>query len=280
MKNHKKGSIEAFDQNWRERKESYYNHYVEGKAINQIQFAFKNHFNVFNELVFNKKQKYKILEVGCGRGTLSSYFANEGHECHLLDTSKGIIDIAKKIFKKNNHKAKFYVQNGENTSFEDNSFDIVFSIGLMEHFKKIDKILDEKLRILKKGGSLFLYVVPEYFNKNIQKKYKWFNDLLKLENTSDEIIKQDVYRSDANSTKYINYLKNKTQEIYSSGIYSVPMISPSIDFPFTLMNEKQENILINYYETLLKKRQKKYPTTNPWLCEEGYGQAFLIWAKK
>ena len=129
----------------------------------------------------------------------------------------------------------------------------------MEHFKKIDKILDEKLRILKKGGSLFLYVVPEYFNKNIQKKYKWFNDLLKLENTSDEIIKQDVYRSDANSTKYINYLKNKTQEIYSSGIYSVPMISPSIDFPFTLMNEKQENILINYYETLLKKRQKKYP---------------------
>jgi hypothetical protein len=46
------------------------------------------------------------------------------------------------------------------------------------------------------------------------------------------------------------------------------------------MKESQELVLINYYKSILKKRKEKYPNINPWLCEEGFGQAFLIWAKK
>jgi ubiquinone/menaquinone biosynthesis C-methylase UbiE len=280
MKKFKKGSVESFQQNWVKRPETNYNHFKRGAAINQIQFAFQNHFKVFNELIFSEKNKYKILEVGCGRGSLSAYFSDKGHDCHLLDISKEIINTAQEIFKHNNLKGSFYVEDAEKMNFQDNSFDIVFSIGLMEHFKDIEKILDEKIRVLKKGGSLFLYIVPEYNGSNIQKDYNWINEILKNNEGNHDFNKNEVFRSDDDSKKYLNYLKNKVEIINSSGIYSVPMISPSISFPFTLMKESQELVLINYYKSILKKRKEKYPNINPWLCEEGFGQAFLIWAKK
>ena len=280
MKKFKKGSVESFKQNWVNRPETNYNHFTRDNPKNQIQFAFQNHFKVFNELIHTKKREYKILEVGCGRGSLSAYFSDNGHDCHLLDISKEIINTAQEIFKLNNLKGNFYIEDAEEMSFSNNSFDVVFSIGLMEHFKDIEKILDEKIRVLKKGGSLFLYVVPEYNGNNIQKDYNWINEILKTNTKNDNFVKDKVFRSDDDSTKYLNYLNNKVESINSSGIYSVPMISHSISFPFSLMNTSQELILINHFKSLLKKRKKNYPNINPWLCEEGFGQAFLIWAKK
>ena len=114
MKKFKKGSVESFKNNWINRPETNYNHFIRGNPENQIQFAFQNHFQVFNELVFTKKEKYKILEVGCGRGSLSAYFSNEGHDCHLLDISREIIDTAQEIFDSNKLKGTFYTENGEN----------------------------------------------------------------------------------------------------------------------------------------------------------------------
>lgn len=277
MKKFKKGSVESFDENWKKRPESYYNHFSVQPA-NQIQFAFKNHYDLFKKLIFNKKKGYDVLEVGCGRGSLSSFFADSGSNCTLLDISSEVIEIAKKIFKQNNHEADFVVGDVEKMKFKDNSFDIVFSIGLMEHFINIEKSIEEQLRVLRKGGTLFLYVVPKYVN-NIQSDYNWFNDILKTFYPKESLIqKEKVYRSDDDSTKYIEFLRDKVNCVYSAGIYPLPMISPSIDFPFTLMNDKQEKILIEYFKKTLKSRESKYD--DKWLCDEGYGQAFLVWAKK
>lgn len=277
MKKFKKGSVESFDENWRRRPESFYNHFST-KPSNQIQFAFKNHYEIFNKLIFNKKKVYEVLEVGCGRGSLSSFFAHSGHKCTLLDISSEVIEIAKKIFKQNNHNANFVIGDVENINFKDNSYDVVFSIGLMEHFKKIEKSIQEQLRVLRPGGTLFLYVVPKY-KENIQSDYNWVNEILKTFHSSKSLVqKEKVYRSDENSTKYIEFLTDKVSDVFSAGIYPLPMISPSIEFPFTLMSDQQEKILINHFKKILTSKEGE--SDHPWLCEEGYGQAFLVWARK
>ena len=95
-KNFKKGSVNSFDNNWKMRPETLYNHWSEGNPKNQIQLAFSQHFDLFSTLI-NKPGRLKVLEVGCGRGSLSSHFASNGHECHLLDISETVINTAKII---------------------------------------------------------------------------------------------------------------------------------------------------------------------------------------
>ena len=57
------------------------------------------------------------------------------------------------------------------------------------------------------------------------------------------------------------------------------MISHSVDFPFSLMPKESERVLVDKIYTMLDER-KKITETNPWLCKEGYGNAFLIWGVK
>ena len=113
----KKGDILSFDKNWKNRKETFYNHWTSEKPQNQIQFAFYNHWITFKSIIENMKLfngGRKVLEVGAGRGSLSAYFSQNGYQTTLLDSSKEILKIAKSIFEKNSLKAKYVPGNALN----------------------------------------------------------------------------------------------------------------------------------------------------------------------
>ena len=281
----KEGDIKSFEQSWKEHEESFYKHWTRGEPLNQIQFGFRNHWIVFKELLKNRhfNNGKRCLEIGCGRGTISAYFSDDGYDCTLLDISESVIEIAKEIFKKNSLKATFKVGNANNLPFENNSFDIVFSIGLLEHFEDVETPIKEQIRVLDKGGLFIAYVVPNY-TENIQKEYNWINDILKgyisEYNKNSQPPKKEIYRSDDDSTKYIKILKKyNLKDINASGVYPLPMISHSIKFPFTLMPKESEKAIVKHFKKLLEKRRNE-TGKNPWLCKEGYGQAFLVWGFK
>ena len=285
MSDKRKGDSSSFDTNWKHRDESSYTHWKKGKLENQVQLAFRNHWTLFSELI-KKESKYnggkRVLEVGCGRGSLSCYFSDAGYDCTLLDSSKTVLEVAKNIFKKNNLKGNFIVGDANDIKLPSRTFDIIFSIGLLEHFENIENPLREQIRLLDKGGVWFGYIVPEY-NNNIQVEYEWINDILKgYQNKKDDysIKKEDIYRSDYGSERYIPVLdKLGLGKIQSSGVYSLPMISHSKDFPFSLMPKESELVLTEYFEKKLEEK-RTLTGTHPWLCDEGYGNAFLIWGVK
>jgi ubiquinone/menaquinone biosynthesis C-methylase UbiE len=283
--NKKKGDTKAFDSNWQNRYESFYTHWTRGEILNQIQLAFRNHWLLFSELIkkeTNHNNGKKVLEIGCGRGSLSCYFSDANYDCTLLDLSENVINIAKEIFSKNNLNANFIVGDANNLNIENDSFDIIFSIGLLEHFEDIVKPLSEQIRVLAKGGIWFGYIVPEYID-NVQKDYEWINDILKgyyQQNKDVNKYKESVYRSDLGSESYVPILEELgLKNIQVSGVYPLPMISHSIDFPFSLMPKDSERSLVNYFEQKLKENGVK-TGKHPWLCKEGVGNAFLIWGVK
>lgn len=274
------GEKKNFDINWKRRKEANYLHWTRKKPVNQIQLAFRNHWITFSQIIKKyqlSKLKKKVLEVGCGRGSLSAYFSDAGYECTLNDSSKKAIQIAKKNFNKFNLAADFNIGDCRNLSFKDNSFDIIFSIGLLEHFKNPNDAIREQVRILKPGGIIISYIVPK-FNSKVQERYKFFCDILISEHAKSETIrKQSIFRSRLGIKTYKKIYKTlNLKKIFSSGIYSLPMISHSYDFPFTLMRKETEKILVKYFIKILKSYNKK----NPWLCSEQYGQAILISGQK
>ena len=278
------GNNEEWNKNWQLRKEAFYTHWTKNEPENQIQLAFRNHWKLFNTFMdsplFNGGKR--VLEVGAGRGSLSSYFSEAGFDCTLLDLSPDVIEIAKKIFSNNKLPAKFLVGDAYNLNLEDNSFDLVFSIGVFEHFEDIATPIREQIRILDKGGLFIAYIVPEYQN-NIQENFHWVNDILKgyvdsTNSDSQQSGKHEVYRSDRGSEKYIPVLEEfGLKNISSSGTYPLPMISHSINFPFSLMPSESEKSFVKYLESILKSNTG-FP--HPWMCNEGEGNAFVVWGYK
>ena len=278
-----KGDSDAFDANWRNRIETGYLHWTRGEPVNQIQLAFRRHWITFQKLIGDHAGQRRCLEVGCGRGSLSAYFSDAGWSCTLLDLSPAAIDRAREAFFDANLSASFDVGDCLNLPYADGSFDLTFSIGLLEHFENIEGVIAEQVRVLSPGGLFIGYVVP-HLPDNIQKNYEWVNDLLRalLPSQTAEASsgKTDVYRSDALSPPYLEVMKKiGLVQIGHDGTYPLPMISHSPAFPFSLLPEAAETSLVGTFQRWLDDREK-ITGSDPWRCVEGEGQAFLVWGRK
>ncbi len=283
-KTKKTGSAEQFEANWKTRKESFYNHWTPATPSNQIQFAFRQHWDVFSSII-GKDKKGKCLEVGCGRGSISSYFADAGWDTTLLDWSPAALEIAKKIFKTNRHQGFFVAGDTNYLPFKNEQFDVVVSIGLLEHFDNVCHPVQEHWRVLKPGGWFLGYIVPEKTD-NVQRYFNWINVILKFiadvisKQRKKTVAKEQIFRNDYTSETYLNCLKAYDPEkIFVSGIYSVPMISHSPEFPFSLLPDTIEKILVKIFKIVVWMRTLS-TGKHGWLCSEKMGQAFLIAAKK
>jgi len=278
----KSGDAAAFDRNWRSRHETLYNHWTRGRPRNQVQLAFRCHWEVFRELLGEAaERKGKVLEVGCGRGSLSSYFADDGWDCTLLDYSTSVLDTARQIFAKNGHKASFVPGDANRLPFSDNAFDATCSIGLLEHFEDVRTVIAEQARVLRPGGWFFGYVVPERPD-NLQRYFRWLNSTLKfvarLKPHRDEarMAKHPIFRSDSDSGHYIASMRGiEYANLHVFGMYSMPMISHSPEFPFSLLPPPLEVALTRTFEGALKIRRRA-TGRHGWICSEPMGQAFLL----
>ena len=102
----------------------------------------------------------RVLEVGCGAGTMFKQFCGMGIECHALDLNYPCAHLTHRRTELNNFKGKGYVYQGdaENLPFKNNSFDYILSYGVLHHSEDTQKAFDELYRVLKPGGNFFVMV--------------------------------------------------------------------------------------------------------------------------
>jgi SAM-dependent methyltransferase len=100
----------------------------------------------------------RIIEVGCGYGTNSRLIQESRNdvECHALDNSHTAIKLLRKDI------PDVSVADCQRAPFFDKSFDLIFSAGLMEHFKDEKPFLREMRRTLKDNGLLITFVPAKY----------------------------------------------------------------------------------------------------------------------
>lgn len=108
--------------------------------------------------------KGKFLEVGSGFGGLVTYL---NKRCDAFgvepsaDAYAGTMACTKVLASENEISNKFIAAQGEALPFPENTFDIVYSTSVLEHVKYPDKVIEESIRVLKKGGIL-QFVIPNY----------------------------------------------------------------------------------------------------------------------
>ena len=192
----------------------------------------------------------KSLEAGCGSASVSLYFSKKGYEATMLDASREALTQANNNFNREKIKGKFVLADINDMPFEDNTYDVVMSFGVLEHFEDIDKPIKEMIRVLKPGGLMFADIVPKRFS--VQSLGNWLNF---ISNSLVYLLKLKPSRIKSHSLGFIlppfyeNKLSNKTyiDTFGKYGLKNIKMLG-NRPFPYLSLGKFEK-----YYLCLLKK---------------------------
>lgn len=101
---------------------------------------------------FANAQGLRVLEIGCGIGTDGAQFARAGADYTGVDLTEAAVGLARKRFELSGLKGEFRVADAERLDFPDESFDVVYSHGVIHHTPDIKAAVGEIHRVLKTGG--------------------------------------------------------------------------------------------------------------------------------
>ena len=102
-----------------------------------------------------------ILDIGTGPGYLPIEIANRSAAVRIIgiDLSRKLIEIAQSNALRAglSGRLKFELGNAGRLAFEDSSFDMVISTGMLHSLKKPVKVLQEIYRVLKAGRQAWIF---------------------------------------------------------------------------------------------------------------------------
>ncbi len=119
--------------------------------LSASNFAIRSH-------KFIEKKHRKLLDLGCGNGRDSFYFAQKGLQVTAVDWSKNCLDQLFELSKKKNVKIKVVHQSIPQLKIKQNSIDVVYAHLSLHYFdnKTTKNIFNKIYRALRKNGLFFL----------------------------------------------------------------------------------------------------------------------------
>ncbi|MGP8337573.1 MAG: class I SAM-dependent methyltransferase [Methanosarcinaceae archaeon] len=141
-----------------------------GKITDQIQTNHVSNLNVRANYLYDlyRLASTKLLntndylDLGCGYGVNSEVFGKEFGNIYCSDLGNANLVKCKEYMSRSENV--FYVAaDARYLPFEDEHFDLVSAISLIEHVPDQEQMLREALRVLKKGGELVMQFPNRHF---------------------------------------------------------------------------------------------------------------------
>ena len=106
--------------------------------------------------------QHKLLEIGSGYGMLVAY-CRKNHLCQAFGVEpgeepfSGTYRLSLELFAHFGLDASVIKKGvGEHLPYEDHSFDVIYSVSVLEHTQQPDQVIAETIRVLKPGGIAVL----------------------------------------------------------------------------------------------------------------------------
>jgi SAM-dependent methyltransferase len=113
---------------------------------------------IFDFAQFRSAQGLKVLEIGVGMGADYLEWLKAGALATGIDISLASIDHARARCEQVGLKPDLRVADAEQLSFPDDTFDVVYSYGVMHHSPDTRRCVKEAWRVLKPGGQARIMV--------------------------------------------------------------------------------------------------------------------------
>jgi SAM-dependent methyltransferase len=102
---------------------------------------------------FDQFRGARLLEIGCGMGTDLLQFARGGARCTGIDLTPRSVEITRHRFALYDMRGAFMIADGEHLPFASETFDVVYSNGVLHHTPDTAGAVREVHRVLRPGGT-------------------------------------------------------------------------------------------------------------------------------
>lgn len=269
----------------REHWDSLYRQRTSGKSIGSLKAKLKllvtgifgkyihNYSDYFLwEVLFNKylpkTNGLKILEAGSAPGTTLVRFhyaygfipygveySDEGAALNRVAFASNNIDIDNVIH------ADFFSDIFQNQYKQ--FFDIVLSVGFIEHFTEVEDVITKHLNLLKQGGYLII-IIPNLRGINGKLANLFNKNIMAMHNTAIMQKKEftKLFNEEFLSTIYCNYYGT-----FNFGLFNTQKKSP---LRYLLSICKMFQLLLNiFFHLLLGNKGAEHPSLSPYLIYIG-----------
>jgi ubiquinone/menaquinone biosynthesis C-methylase UbiE len=138
---------------------------------------------------FAQSTGQRVLEIGVGMGADYLEWLKAGAQATGVDLSSESLEWAKRRSGLAGYTTDLRVSDAEHLPFPDNTFDIVYSYGVMHHSPDTPQCIGEARRVLKPGGALriMVYHHPSLTGLMLWLRYGWLRGKSLRETVRDRL---------------------------------------------------------------------------------------------
>jgi len=203
------------------------------------------HVAQYNSILAHVGSGMRVLDAGCGEGTLAIMMAKKGAKVTGCDLSEPNIENARMYAKESDViDIQFIAGDSEHLPFGDNEFDLVVSSHVLEHLPDFDAGLKEVMRVTKKRAVIAIPTVinlcslvqvggGSFFRKNVRSFVAFPKGLLRaiLALVRGEEGVDETYGG-ADVPHVFRFPRVMIHKIEKYGFHLIAYEAPSICFPY------------------------------------------------
>jgi 2-polyprenyl-3-methyl-5-hydroxy-6-metoxy-1,4-benzoquinol methylase len=115
-------------------------------------FRYRTEWHIPTFAQFAAASGKDVLEIGCGNGVDGLMFARHGARYTGVDLTTEAVDATRRHFATEGASGTLRQENCERLSFADDTFDVVYSFGVLHHTPDPGQAVREVHRVLRPGG--------------------------------------------------------------------------------------------------------------------------------
>jgi ubiquinone/menaquinone biosynthesis C-methylase UbiE len=126
------------------------------------EHRYRTEWHLLHLVPFAEARGRKVLEIGIGNGADGAMFALNGAIYTGADLTTAALEATRRHFEVLGLAGEFKQENAEKLSFADESFDWVYSHGVLHHTPNTAVALSEVWRVLKPGGRAIVMLYHKH----------------------------------------------------------------------------------------------------------------------
>ncbi len=244
------------------------------------EYRYKTEWHIPVVVPFEEGRGKKVLEIGLGNGVDGTMWAKSGAHYTGVDLTPAAVEATRRHFEVLGLPGEFKEGNAQSLQFEDGTFDIVYSHGVLHHTPEPEKAFAEVARVLKPGGRCILMLYHRHsFNyyirimtvmrlkllaKIISRTGRWSADRTRLKNEIAGVRGND--RPEVWQIHYENWLREGWSYLSAKNFVHHCTDGPECPFAFVYSSSDVQRIFSRWFTNISTKAThfplNRYPGLN------------------